>query len=156
MIVRILDSSMILDFIGEGFDSTEICTVIKSETEKLIQSIKDEKLKDWEVCFRFIYNNVKQILIYTKNRSYSKEKYKEIVTHIPIPIKDKVSWGVDLKQHVYNSEDHLDHLLKNFNCLDIDYFKFDIRQDYILDCMRRTVKFCFDNGFIINGVKVKL
>jgi hypothetical protein len=156
MQIRILDSAMIVDFINEGFDSTEICAAIKSETETLTQSIKNEKIKDWEVCFRFIYNNVKQILIYTKNKSYTKERYKDITTHIPIPIKDNVSWGVGLEQHVYRNENHLDHLLKNFNYLDVDYSKFSNRKDYILDCMRRTVKFCFNEGFTINSVKVKL
>ena len=156
MQVRILDSAMIVDFINEGFDSTEICSLMKSEATGIVQTIKNEKLKDWEVCFRFIYTNVRQILIYTKNKSQTKERYKEITTHIPIPVNDKVAWGVDSQQHVYQNESHLDHLLKNFDCLDVDYSKFSNRQDYILNCMQRTVKFCFDKGFTINGIKVKL
>lgn len=156
MIVRVLDASMIADFVGEGFNSTEICSIVKSETERKASLIQSEKLRDWEICFRFWYNNVKQILIYTKNKSYSKERYKEITIHLPIPTDDKVEWGVDISQHVYKNENHLDHLMKNFYCLDVDYSRFNDRQDYILDCMRRSITFCFKEGFTINGVKVKI
>lgn len=156
MNVRVLDSAMIVDFMGEGFESEKICSTIKTEAEKSIAQIKSETLNDWEVCFRFLYNNVRQILIYTKNKSYPKEKYKEIITHIPMPTIDKVRWGVDKGQHVYENENHLDHLLKNFECLDVDYSKFNNREDYILDCMRRAIKLCFEKGFTINGVKVKI
>lgn len=156
MTVRVLDASMITDFVGEGFDSTEICETVKSETEEKILTIKSEKINDWEICFRFWYNNVKGILVYTKNKSYPQEKYKEITVHLPIPTNDKVSWGVHISQHVYESENHLDHLMKNFNCLSVDYSKFNNRQDYILDCMRRAIVFCFEEGFTINGVKVKV
>src|SRR5690606_18810534 len=96
------------------------------------------------------------ILIYLKGRSYKAERYKEIVVHIPIPVKEKVPWGIELDQHIYENESHLDHLMNNFHSLEVDYLGFTNRQDYILDCMRRSVKFCFANGFTINGVKVKV
>ena len=156
MKVRILDSAYIVDFIGEGFSSIQILFAVKSETERIMQSAKIEKLQDLEVCFRFCYNNVRQILIYTKGKSYSIEKYKEITVHIPIPIKIKAAWGVELEQHAYKDENHLDNLMKNFHLLEVDYSKFTNRQDYILDCMRRAIKFCFENGFTINGEKVKI
>ncbi len=154
MIVRVLDSALIEDFNYE--DSTELCSIIKNETEKIIQLVKNEKLIDWEICLRFCYNNVKQILIYSKNKSYPKEKYKDITIHIPMPIKSKVEWGVELEQHIYGNENHLDNMIKKFICLDVDYSKFVNRRDYILDCMRRAVKSCFENGFTINGIKVKI
>ncbi|HWJ27970.1 MAG TPA: Imm9 family immunity protein [Flavisolibacter sp.] len=156
MQIRILDSAMITDFINDGFDSKEVCSKIKLETEKLIFSIKEDKLNDWEVCFRFVYNNVKQILIYTKDKSYKVEKYKDITIHIPIPTKEKVFWGVNINQHIYESESHLDHLLKNFLLLDVDYSKFDNRKEYIINCMQRAIKFCFENGFTLNGIFVKI
>jgi len=40
--------------------------------------------------------------------------------------------------------------------LDVNFSKFSNRQDYILDCMRRVVKFCFGKGFAVNGVQVRL
>jgi hypothetical protein len=151
---RILDSSYVIDFIGSGFDSQVICSKIKLEADKIVESIKDEKLKDWEVHFIFRYNNVKQILIYTQGRSYPKEKYKEITIHIPIPTIDIISWGVTKDQHIYDSN-HLDKKIKNFDCLEVVFSKYENREDYIMDCMRRAIKFSFDNGFTINGIKLK-
>ena len=81
MKARILDSAMIIDFMGDGFESVEICSTIKTETEKSISLIKSEKLEDWEICFRFWYNNVRQILIYTKNKSYPKERVLNQALH---------------------------------------------------------------------------
>lgn len=156
MRVRILDSAMIEDFFNNEFDSTEICHSLRIEIEELITPIKNEKLLDWEVCFRIIYNNVRTILIYTKNKSYVNEKYKDITIHIPIPTKDKVSWGVNQDQHVYDNENHMDSILKNFHSLDVDYALFGNRESYIRDCMRRAIEYCFYKGFTINGVKVKL
>jgi len=152
---RILDSSYVVDFIGFGFDSADICAKIKVETDKILSSIDDKKLNNWEVHFIYRYNNVKQILIYTKGKSYPIEKYKEITIHIAIPLKEKVPWGVDLTQHIYKNENHLDNMIKNFNCLDVDYSKFTDRKDYILNCMERSIKFCFKKGFTVNGVKIK-
>ncbi len=156
MKVRILDSSMVVNFQNIDFDAAEICSRVKSEVNMLIEPIKNEKLKNWEVHFIFSYNNVRQILIYTRGKSYPKEKYKEITTHIPIPTNDKVAWGVDIDQHVYENDSHLDHLMANFSCLNVKFSNFKNRADYISDCMHRTIKFCFEKGFTINGVKVKL
>ena len=156
MTISVLDTAMISDFVAVEQFSTEMLSKIELEFIQIVQSIKDEKLRDWEICFRFIYNNVRQILIYTKNKSYPKEKYKEIIVHIPMPTKDKAVWGVYLEQHVYKNENHLDDKIKNFNCLNVDYSKFTNREEYIIDCMRRAIKFCFEVGFTINGVKVQL
>lgn len=156
MITRVLDSAYISDFINNDFNGQEIRQIIKKEADLFAQQVIDKRLIDWEVCFRFRYNHAKSILIYLKERSYPKEKYKELTIHIPIPIREKAIWGVNLEQHVYEDENHLDHLMKNFHSLGVDYSKFINRQDYILDCMRRAVKFCFENGFTINGVKVKI
>ena len=153
---RILDSSFVVDFMGFDFDSANICTKIKLETDKKFNLITDKKLDDWEVHFIFRYNNVKQILIYTKGKSHPREKYKEITVHIPIPIKTEVSWGVDLTQHIYQSKDHLDNLIGNFICLHVDYSKFLNRTDYILSCMRRAIQSCLEKGFPVDGVKVKI
>jgi hypothetical protein len=157
MIARILDSAMIYDFMGtDEVKSSYLCSIIKSEVEEIIRPLTETKLQDWEICFRFWYNNVKQILIYTKGKSYPLEKYKEITVHIPMPTKEKVKWGIDIEKHIYKDENHLDGLMKNFYSLEVEYIKFGNRQDYILDCMRRAIRFCFENGFTINWVKVKI
>jgi hypothetical protein len=154
MKVRVLDSALIEDFTYE--DSAELCSIIKTETEKIIEPFNSEKLNDWDIYFSFRYNYVKQILIYTKEKSNTKARNKEITIHIPMPIKEQAFWGVDKSQHIYDNENHLDHLIKNFICLDVDYSKFNNRNDYILDSMRRAIKSCFENGFTINGVKIKV
>lgn len=156
MITRVLDSSYIYNFTDAGFDGNEIRSTITNYAETFACQEKSKKLIDWEVTFRFRYNHTKQILIYLKDRSYPIEKYKEITIHIPIPIKDKVFWGVELEQHIYKSENHLNDKLKNFHCLDVDYLNFDNRQDYIMDCMRRSIEYCFKTGFTINGEKVRI
>src|SRR5437879_1409596 len=112
MRLKILDSSYVVNFNGFGFDSENVRSIIKSETDKIISTITNEKLKDWEIQFIFRYNHTNQILIYTRGKSYSKEKYKEITIHIPIPIKDKVPWGVSLEQHIYKDANHLNDLIK--------------------------------------------
>jgi hypothetical protein len=154
---RILSNSYVIDFANVGFDLEKIDSTIKIETDKIIKPIENEKLKDWEIQFSFWYNNVKQILI-SKSRlgTYSKEKRKAVTVHIPIPIKSIVAWGVDLGQHAYQDENHLDHLMKNFICLDVDFSRFENRTDYILDCMRRAIKLYFIEGVSINKVKLRI
>ena len=111
MEVRVLDSAMIVDFIGEGFDSTEICSIVKSETEIFSKSIKDQKLIDWETCFRFVYNNVRQILIYTKEKSYSKEKITEI--RLEIQNLTKIHKEFTNKRKYLLSQENQPHINEN-------------------------------------------
>ncbi len=156
MIVRVLDSAYISDFIDAGFNGNEIRSAVKIYAEKFSEKVTNEKLIDWDVTFRFRYNHVRKILIYLKERSYPVEKYKEITIHIPIPEKNKVLWGVNPEQYLYKEENYLDGLMKNFHCLDVDYGLFNNRQDYMIDCMCRAVKYCFSEGFTINSVRVKV
>jgi uncharacterized protein YehS (DUF1456 family) len=93
MKVRVLDSSYIVDFPAEDFDSIKILTEIQKAAHTIARHIKNEKLQDWEVCFRFTYNYLNQILIYTRGKSEPKEKYKEITIHIPIPSTNEIRWG---------------------------------------------------------------
>lgn len=155
MKVRVLDSSYIVDFPSEDFDSIKILTEIQKAAHTIARHIKDEKLQGWEVCFRFTYNYLNQILIYTRGKSEPKEKYKEITIHIPIPSTNEIRWGVNPTQHVYSSLNHLDHLLKNFHCLEVDYSRFEKCEDYVFDSMKRVISYCFENGFTLNGIVVK-
>jgi hypothetical protein len=108
------------------------------------------------VYFGAVFNNVKQILI-TKNKlgTYPSDKYKEITIHIPVPKKEDVLWGVANEKFV-NKIDHLDGLINNFNVLDVDFTKFDNKDDYIRDCMSRAIDYCFINGIKMKGVELKL
>ena len=157
MKARVLASSYVYDFVGQSdLDSTLLCAEGEAYADRFTELVDDKKLEDWEVCFRFRYNNVKSILIHLCGRSDRRERYKELVIHIPIPVNTEIGWGVDIGQHMYKNSDHLDHLLKNFSTMEVDYTKFGNKHDYIWDCMRRSISFCFSKGFTINGVKVKI
>lgn len=149
-------TSYVLDFLDEGFDSDELSRVLKLEVDFIIEGLRVGALSDWSLVFRANYTNGRQLLI-SKNRfgTYAKEKYKEIVIPIPIPTLDVATWGVKRKQHVFK-EDHYDKIIQNFNVLEIDFSDFDSRETYILDCMRRAIKFSFENGITINKVRLKV
>lgn len=153
MLTRILCSSYLLDF-ESSFP--EIDFLVKKEADKLAAQVHSKKLDEWEVCFQFWFNNVRNVLIYTKGRSFTVERYKDIIVHIPMPTKEKAAWGVDISQHIYKEDNHLNELTKNFHILDIDYDKFNTRNDYSTDCMLRAICFCFTNGFTINKISVKV
>lgn len=157
MKARVLASSYVYDFVGQSdLDSTLLCAEGKAYADRFTELVDDKKLDDWEVCFRFRYNNVKSILIHLTGRSDRRERYKELVIHLPIPVNKEIGWGVDVGQHMYKDANHLDHLMKNFSTLGVDYSRFDNKQAYIADCMKRSISFCFSKGFTINGVKVQI
>lgn len=153
---RVRHVSYVLDFLDNGFDSNEISKVLKSETDAIIDSIDFNNLEGWEIQFRAIYTNGKQLLI-SKNKigTYTSDKYKEITIPIPIPAIDVVPWGVREDQHIYD-ENHYDKIMKNFNSLDVDFYSFKNRADYILDCLRRAIRFSFESGITIAGIKLKI
>lgn len=152
---KILFSSYVIDFLDIDFNSNVIEEIIKDQTDEVLQNVKDESCKDWEVVFLFRFNNTERILI-SKNRfgSVVSQKKKEIIIHIPIPMKNIVSWGVNDEQYVYKDATHLNNLLKNFNTLEVNYKDFNNRTDYIIDSAKRVVKFCFENEVTVNGVKI--
>lgn len=156
MHVKIRDSSMIIDFFNAGFESSRICQLVESEANKIVTGINLQDLQDWALHFVFCYTNGTQILISKRTKSVTSIKYKDIVAQIPIPTMDKVSRGVELSQHVYKDEGYLNNIIQNFDCLKVDFTKYKNRHDYILDSMRRVVKFSFKKGVTINGVKIRL
>jgi hypothetical protein len=150
---RVLNSSYVINF---ELNEKEITNQVRLEVDSVLEAFDDPKLTDWYLYFRFRYNNCKGILISLSSRSIPKERFREIIIHIPVPTNDKVPWGVDKEQHVYQDENHLDHMIDNFSVLEVDIYKFTNRNDYVLDCMQRTVKFCFEHGFTVNGKKIKV
>lgn len=155
MRARILHTSYVLNFLDVGFDSSRISQILESEVNTILKENSFAELNDWEIKFRAIYTNSRQLLI-SKNRfgTYPKEKIKEISIPIPIPTIDIISWGITKDQHIYE-DTHYDKLLKNFWNLDVNYSDFSSRTNYILDCLRKAIKFCFEEGFTVNGIKVK-
>lgn len=150
---RVLNSSLVINF---ELEQRKIQDQVQQEADAILESFDDPKLADWYLKFGFWYNNCKGILIYLSGRSIPKEKLREITIHIPVPTNDKVPWGVDKEQHVYQDENHLDNIIDNFSVLEVDIYKFTNRNDYVLDCMQRAVKFCFEHGFTVNGKKIKV
>lgn len=153
---RVLISSYVLDFLDVDFNSNQIEEKARFEADKILDNFKKDNLKDWQVIFLFRLNNTEKILI-SKNRfgSIPSQKQKEITIHIPIPMKNVVAWGVYNEQHIYKDASHLNHLIQNFNTLEVNFKDFNNRTDYIVDSVRRAIKLCFENGFTVNGVKIK-
>ena len=153
---RITHFSLIIDFLDERFDSNRISDILKTEVDHILEINLLSNQNDWVIQFRATYNNGKQLLI-SKNKfgSYSSDKIKEITIPIPIPLINEVSWGVNQEQHIYK-DSHYDNLLDNFWSLDVNIDDFTNREDYILDCMRRAIKLCFEKKYTVNGVKLRL
>ncbi len=152
MEIRILDSAYIYNF---KFNTEEIRNLVKTIIIESLSRPLSSKLNGWTLYFYFRYNNVKAIMIYLKERSSSSERVKEVTVHIPFPSNRQAEWGVSPEDHVYKDSSHLNHILKNFDLLDVNFAKFDSRESYVLDSMKRSVYHCFRKGFKVNGVELK-
>jgi hypothetical protein len=153
---RITHFCLISDFLNNGFDANKISDILKVETDHILKVNSLINQTDWVIQFRATYNNGNNLLI-SKNKfgSYSSDKIKEITIPIPIPLIDIVPWGVSVQQHTYK-ETHYDKILNNFWALDVYFSDFSNREDYILDCMRRAINLCFEKGYTVNGIKLKM
>lgn len=147
MEIKILDSAYIYNF---SLDTEELRKNIKKKLDQQFIST----LESWTLYFYFRYNNVNDIMIYLKSRSLTSEKTKEITIHLPFPNNQQADWGVNKSDHVYNDPSHLDHL-KNFHRIHVEFNDYSNREDYISDCMIKSINYCFNEGFTINGMKVK-
>lgn len=127
---------------------------ITREVPQLLNTIiLDDELKDWTLYFSFNYRNLESIVIYRNIRSAPKEKYKEIFISIPIPSRDEIYWGISPENH---RSPKSNIIKKNTNYLPITLEDFDNRKDYIMDCVRRSVRYVLETGFKINGILIKL
>ncbi|MFN0290483.1 Imm9 family immunity protein [Pedobacter helvus] len=153
MEIKILDSAYIVGF---NSDTNFLRNQIRIKIFESVGKVVLQELTGWKLYIYFRYNNVEDILIYLKGRSVPQTKEKEITIHIPMPIRNKVDWGVAKEDHIYDNPKHLDDKLKNFDQLSVDFSKFLKREDYIADCMWRAVIHCFKKGFKINGIELKM
>jgi hypothetical protein len=149
---KVISTSYVIEFLNVDFNSFQIETEMKSEVDQILKKIIIKDLEDWKIEFKVIFSGVKKIVIYTRMPSNKKEKNKIIIIHIPIPSIKNIDWGVQDNQYM-NSNSSPD--AKNVAFLEVDFKEFDNRTDYINDSIRRAVKFCFEDGFTMNGVKVK-
>lgn len=156
MQIRVNHTCLILEFWDDNFNASEITAELKIKTDNLLKQCSIDGIEDWQIEFRAVYNNAKQLLV-SKNRlgTYPSNKYKEITIVVPIPEKKNMPWGVESNQFIYGI-DHYDGLIRNFNALEVDFRKFDNRSDYIKDCLSRAIDFSFTNGIVIKGIKIQV
>ncbi|MDF7821458.1 Imm9 family immunity protein [Runella sp. MFBS21] len=137
---RITHTSYISHFLDVGFDSIKISKLLKQEIDNALEKNNFSIQNDWVIQFRATYSTGKKLLV-SKNKfgSYSADKIKEITIPIPIPTAHIVPWGIDKEQFTYDDE-HCDKIIANFWTLDVDFYKYSNREEYILDCLRRAIK----------------
>ena len=152
----ITHTSLIIDFMDVEFDTDNISSTIKKEADGYLKKCTYNNIDDWKIQFIAVYNNGRKLLI-SKNKfgTLSSEKRKEITIVIPIPSVDISSWGIEKEKYIYNI-DHYDKIITNFTSLEVFYHDFDNRADFIEDCLRRAVEYCFNAGITIKGNNVKL
>ena len=156
MKLEISHEAYVIDFLKSGFEYRKIDDAIKKNVKVYIDSVDIKELEDWKITFTALYNKVENIRVYKKARSYKNEKYKDIVIHIPIPPVEAVSWGVEEKQYLSTN------IYKEGNDKYVDVLEvMDCKQynnyiDYIIDSMTKAIIFCFEDGFTINGKKIKV
>ncbi len=146
---------LIYDFLDVDFNSNDISRIIKQKVDHILKFNNFNIPSDWILTFNATYNNSKFLLI-SKNKfgGYKSEKRKEISIVIPIPLIDKINWGVNEKNFIYDIN-HYDNILHNFWALEIDPNYFNNRTDYILFCMLKGIKKSFYEGFTVGGIKLK-
>jgi hypothetical protein len=156
MRIIVLDSSLIVNFPKEDFDSKVVCDNFSERLSKSVAYINDPRIDEWTLYFVFCYTNSENIYIYMNGRSYLNEKYKEITIHIPIPSIEEASWGVMQEQFVYQDKIFTRPRIKNVDALTVNYSQFSNLTEYILDSMHRSIIYSLKKGVKINSVLVRL
>ena len=155
MKLKISDTSYVMDFMNTEASSNKIIPLIETRFNEVLSSHQHKGLEDWHILFKVIYNNVRSILIYKHGGSYPKEKYKEIVIHIPIPPVGKVNWGVYESQYIQDLA-HLDKMIKNFYIIDVTFENFSTMEDYTVDSISNAIDFTLKTGFTVSGQRIKI
>lgn len=146
-------SSYVIGLLESDFPKKEIFETIKPEIESYLQNAKNiESLQEWALEFTLLYNNVSDIVLCRKNKSYPNEKYKEVIIHIPIPTKDSVRWGVRSQQLIENNWDYRNS--KYTDIFSIDCTKFDDIASYIIEASKTAIKACFELGVTVNKMRI--
>lgn len=154
MVSHITHFSLVIDFLDVDFSSSHISSTLKMEADKLITQTNLIALQGWELEFWTTYGSQSPIRVFKKYPSHKRSKRKSIFIHIPIPTKDIIAWGVNPNQQVTIGTIPNEHMHCSY--LDVSFDRFSNRTDYILDSMRRAISFCFEEGFTVNSIKVKL
>ncbi|UOY06608.1 Imm9 family immunity protein [Muricauda sp. SCSIO 64092] len=152
MKVTITHISNVIDFLNKGFDTVDIDKSILKEIQLLINNLELKKLVDWELEFVASYVKADEIRIFNKIPIDKEEKLKSVIIHVPIPLQDKVEWGVLPNQHISRTGNKP---LKNVEYLNIDCKDYDNRKDYVRECINKGIHRSLELGFSIDGTKVK-
>ena len=152
MIGKVNHSSHLIDFTIPGFDYTKIEQPLEIEINSKLKEYDIPELNDWKVVFKALYGNRDKIYVYRQARSEVDMKYKEIVIHIPIPLKSQTEWGVEKNQVV-----NLKFPENNKYCESIvaEFENYTNKYDFIIDCMRKGIRHTFEKGFTVNKIKIK-
>jgi hypothetical protein len=100
MVSRILHTSYVIDFMDCDFSTDHISAILKEEADSLLQRFPIDSLAEWKVQFKAAYGPKSPIRVFKKMPSYTQEKQKLIISHLPIPTRDIVAWGVEPRQHI--------------------------------------------------------
>lgn len=94
MKTKILHNSNVIGFVDSNYPEEEINRNIFPLIEAYLdRSANVDALQDWTLEFSFTYGNVDDLIIWRRLKSYTSEKVKEIIIHIPVPSNDVIDWG---------------------------------------------------------------
>ena len=147
---RINHSSHLIDFLVDDFDYEQIDKPLKKIVDLKLKKYNIPELKEWTVEFLATYGNLNKIVVYRQARSQSDMKYKQIIIHIPIPLKDIVFWGVNENQTI-----KLNSPSENCELIDIKPENYSNKYDFIIECMKKGIDHTFDKVFTVNKIKIK-
>ena len=149
---KINHAGYLIDFLVDDFDYDRIENPLIKYLNSKLENYNISELKDWSVEFKAIYRNVDKIYIFRQARSQVDMKYKEIVVHIPIPLKTNIDWGVTENQIVnlkFNPNS------KYCESIEIESNSYTNKYDFIIACMKKGIDHAFKKGFTVNKIKIK-
>lgn len=147
---KIFQTSYVINFLNEMFNSEEIINPINREVNTLLSKANNELVYNWTIEFNIIYFNGNSIKISKIERNYKEDRLKEITIFIPIPTKEKVEWGVEEAQHIpFNS---LSKVEKNLINYDIKFSQFVNLNQYLSFSIKEAIAFILKKGIKVNGV----
>lgn len=155
MRIEINHHSNVIDFLKPGFPYDIINDKITERVSNYQNQITNEALRDWKVVFIALYNNVDSIRVFKKTRSFKAEKYKDVMVHIPLPKIDEVVWGIPKDKFMPDRSNQANVDKYAISIATLDYQQFDNYVDYIVETMVKAISLSFEDGFTINGIKIK-
>ena len=102
--------------------------------------IPNKKLGECELIVNALYSNCDNIYLYRKVKPFNRGMSKEIVVHIPIPLNETVSWGVEKKQHISVVSKHSE---KYADRLEVNPCEFESQKDFIIHCLQKAIETIF-------------